>query len=329
MDFEEAERREFTEAKDVRDAFLKLGYGKEMSDCLFGQAMEMFKDETRSVSLWAVQRGVLSNWMDLRDDECIAISLQKKKIARKPAFLVYNSGILTFIRSKHNIGRGITAGFSLPPVEVAGNVAVAKQPILQEGVITSVYGAVRLLTDTPRFSNQGDDCYRPTPEGMVSITGALTLLHVLLAGRVKPTGIFKSAVPPSRHGSQEVCINLPLSYGANYSTHGTAKRGVYRHIFCAIGTHKWDISRNYTITDIVGGPLDDNAVRKAFFGEEANEVSKAGVSSKSSNRDTEMRERGGIDQKTEGATVPQEADTSPRRERALRQASDAAFLLGH
>lgn len=59
--FEEASRREFKEPIQVRDTFLDLGYGEEMSNCLFGQAMEMFKDETRSVSLLKVQKRLFSN----------------------------------------------------------------------------------------------------------------------------------------------------------------------------------------------------------------------------------------------------------------------------
>lgn len=188
--------------------------------------------------------------------------MSKRKIGRKRAFLVYNSGKLIISTSKHNIGRGLTVGWK-PPLAlfltISGNFTATKKPILEQGEICSIYGAVRLLADSPRFPNRGYDSYKTTPEGMASITAALTFLHMMLTGRVKPAGMFKSDVPPGWPGSQKVKFNLPVPYGIAYSTHalgfepGPGIRSVYRHNFCRVGKDRWDTSCNYSIPAIIGG----------------------------------------------------------------------------
>ncbi len=112
----------------------------------------------------------------------------------------------------------------------------------------------------------------------VRITGALTLLSVILTGKVKPYGKFMHVVPEPKCPAevrnavfQDVCFDLPIPYGLAYTT--LAKECLPKSMngtvpvrdFCTVGVERWDRCFNYSYPVVVGCPRDDEAVRRAIF----------------------------------------------------------------
>lgn len=153
--------------------------------------------------------------------------------------------------------------------------------ILTGGDVVSLHDAVcHLVGKKVDFRKGGTGWYKPTTEGMFSITGALTFLHVMLTGKVHPRGKFKDVVPVwhlSNPRLQAVCFDLPIPYGITYYTHAMGFEpspetpcAEYRMRFFRIRLDRWDCRWNYDFPVIVGGPEDDAEEQKAIFSSRLN-----------------------------------------------------------
>lgn len=223
-DFMTVEGVQFNRAKDIKNMFLGLGYGEQMSDLLFSKAASMLLQE-KTVSPTYVQRNLIFDWKDASDRSLIPLTFQKRKLFGRngDVFLVLNSGVLMLARSKYNLARNLTLGLRRNFAQASLGAEKTPKGISTETKVISVYDPVcHLLGKQLNFRKEGTDWYKPAKEGMSSNTGVLTFLHVMLTGKVDPCGMFKQVVPAwhlSNRILQLVCFDLPIPYGITYSTH--------------------------------------------------------------------------------------------------------------
>lgn len=279
-----AEGMQFSRAKDVRIQFFVLGYGEQMSDLLFRKATSLLLQE-KSVALMFVQRSLLLEWKAVSGRSKVPLTFQKRKCFRrtKDAFLIFSDGVLMQAKSK-NLTKNVSLGLKINFAQASLATEKTRKEILTETKVTSIFDAICHLTGKQLdFHKEGHDWYKPTAEGMLSIMGALKFLHVILAGKVKPWGKFKDAVPAFCRLNpilQSVCFDLPIPYGILYSTHGVGLEpcmktpvAVYRPRIFRVRWDRWDCGRNYEFPVIVGGPDDDVEERGAIFpGENNSEI---------------------------------------------------------
>ncbi len=189
------------------------------------------------------------------------------------------NGKLHIARSGKNINKSLTVGFNSDFAQATAGISKVDKDIATQSIVTSIYDAVaHLYGREPKLSKGGPNWYKPDPSIMSEITGALTFLSVILTGKVKPYGKFMSVVPkpkcPAEYENadlQPVCFDLPISYGLAYTTFAkefqpnSGSRMAPVRDFCTVGIEQWDPGLNYMHPVVVGGPRDDEAVRKAVF----------------------------------------------------------------
>lgn len=225
-----------------------------------------------------VQSGLLLEWRDASGRSMIPLSFQKRKRLERnrDAFLVLSDGVLMLAKSNNNVTRNMSIGLNVNFAQASLAAEMARKEILTETKVTSVFDAIcHLMGKQLDFRKEDHDWYKPTAEGMSSITGALTFLHVMLAGKVKPWGKFKDVVAVLNLGNpilQLVCFDLPIPYGIAYYTHARRFQpcldgpcAEYRPRFFRVRLDRWDCTRNYDFPVIVGGPEDDDEEREAIF----------------------------------------------------------------
>lgn len=234
--------------------------------------------EEQAVSIISVQSSLMQDWKNASDRSMIPLTFQKRKRFRPntDAFLVLNFGVLMMAKSKYNVTKNLRLGGSVNFVQASLGAEKTLKGIFTQGEVVSVYDAIcHLIGKELNFRKEGTGWYKPTIEGMSSITGALTFLHMILTGKVQPCGKFKDVVPAWRLSSPRlpvVCFDLLIPYGILYCTHTmgfepcSADPCTSEHPkFFRLRLDRWDCSRNYNFPVIVGGPQDDIEVREAVL----------------------------------------------------------------
>ncbi len=114
---------------------------------------------------------------------------------------------------------------------------------------------------------------------MSDILGALTLVSIMLKGKVKPAGEFKGCVPPNNLKEkklQRVDFNIPVPYGVAYSTFADgcepdAEVVAGPIVYCLNGK-RWDLKSNYKHPAVLAGPQHSDHVHNALFEDDLESV---------------------------------------------------------
>lgn len=200
IDFERAKGKEFKDANLVREAFVSLAYGEQMSDAMFNKAWDMLHEKKRRVepvTLLDVQRRLLSDWKRSSDRQMIPLSFQKKINPRRDTFMVLNNGELLLAKSNRNVSKSATFGLNVHFGRVSIGATITDKEILTQGPVSNVFDAIsHLLGYEPKFEKEGINWYKPTRDGMRDITCALTFLPraVVLYDRAIDKGHVKAMV---------------------------------------------------------------------------------------------------------------------------------------
>ncbi len=289
QDFNTFEGRPYKNPMVIHYCFMQLGYGKQMADALRERAAEMLRF-SETVTLQGTLNSLIQTWNDVSDRSMIPLTLLKGIRASRPkaskkgdSFLVLHNGKLYIARSGMNIDKSLTIGFNSGFAQASALINMTDQEIRRKSMVTSMFDAVaHLYGGQPKLSKGGPNWYTPirTSHVMSEITGALTLLSVILTGKMKPYGKFMSAVPKPKcpieymnADLQPVCFDLPIPYGLAYSTFAKEVEPESRigtvpvRDFCTVGVERWDPFLNYSYPVVVGGPREDDAkcVREAVF----------------------------------------------------------------
>ncbi len=244
---------------------------------------------SETVTLQGTLNSLIQAWNNASDRSMIPLTFLKGIRATRPeegmkgdSFLILHNGRLYIARSGKNISKNLTVGFNTGVAKAAAGISMTDKEIKRQSEVKSMFDAVaHLYGRQPKLSKGGDHWYKPRSSVMSEITGALTLLSVILTGKVRPCGKFMYVVPEPKFPAevknavfQDVCFDLPIAYGLAYttfakeclpkSTNGT----VPVRDFCTVGVERWDLCVNYSYPVVVGGPRDDEAVRSAVFSAE-------------------------------------------------------------
>ncbi len=285
QDFNTFQGDEYSNPMVVRYYFMQLGYGRQMSAALCERAAHMLLS-SETATLQGTLNSLIQAWNNVSDRNMIPLTLLKGIQATRPeagiegdSFLILHNGRVFIARSGKNISKNLTVGFNTGIAKAAVGISMTDKEIERQSEVKSMFDAVaHLYSRQPKLDKGGLHWYKPRSSVMSEITGALTLLSVILTGKVKPFGKFMHVVPEPKCPAefrnavfQDVCFNLPISYGLAYmtfareclpeSTNGTVLVGD----FCTVGVERWDRCFNYSYPVVVGGPRDDEAVRSAVF----------------------------------------------------------------
>lgn len=226
--FETKTNLDFDRKKDVKKAFLELGYGERMSDALCRNAGRMIL-RVKTVSLRAVQKNLVSYWKEMRAQSMLPLCFRREKMVLKgQTCLVFSSGKVQVARAKSNIAANATVGANVgfPKGRLGAQLSmqILKKLLLTEEIVSTLSSAVGHLTGKKlNFISRHYGWFKPSENEMCRMTGVLSFLHVNLLGRVKPRGVFANVLPSymleDLSDLQIVDFDLPSPYGIIYCTH--------------------------------------------------------------------------------------------------------------
>lgn len=271
-------RKRFGDAKTVRQKFLGLGYGEQMSTLLYERAFLNLEDE-QEVSLRSVQEGLLTSWKNASGISFIPITF-RRRLFKNTTFLCFHEGQLFMAKSRNNWSTNATIGLNVNVFQASLAAQKQKIRILREGRVASLYDAVyHLMGEDPKFALQTGNWRLPDDLGMQRVLGALVLLHILLNDRVQPCGMFRDVLPGEKLGKlvrmgaplQKVLFDVPIPYGVAYRTHAagfepetlaTSPRPGSSMLFFRVGIDSWHVRYDYNRPVIAGLPVDDDVQEK-------------------------------------------------------------------